>query len=724
MPELRPGDIFAGHRIEGVAGRGGFGVVYRATHLALDHVVALKLISGERAADATFRERFQSESRIAVSIRHPNVVAVHHAGEEDGLLFVTMDFIEGTDLRGLLNREGRLRPERATAIISPVSSALDAAHERGLVHRDIKPGNVLIEERGAEEHVFLTDFGLSKKIDATSGVTASGAFVGTLDYVAPEQIKGERVDARTDVYALGCVLYELLTGEVPFGGEIEKVAKMYAHLQEAPPSLNEKAPDVPGALGDVVWRAMEKDPELRFPSAGDLARAARAASEGRQPSEPERSVGVGAAAPTQAFDALAAAGAGAGAGVETAEAATPETAEATPPETTEAPAGEGALKAGSGGYRGDSEGYPDSTPSPHPAEQPTADATRRRAKARGGPPRGLIIGAVTAAAIAVGAFVLLSGGDGGGGDGGPGDGGSGPSTATAEVVGEPIPVGGFPVGIDVGTKFIWTANRGDGSVTRIDPAKDNETTPVSLGGGAAEGLALDYGRAWVTTNDPDQLVPVQPEQAALAGGTLSLEGGPSDVATGAGSVWVTLLDSDAVAKIGGAGQGQPALADPIPVGGGPYGIAFGAGAVWVSNRDEGTVMRIDPSDDSVGDPIPVGANPKGLAIYEDAVWVANTDDDTITPIDVETLEPGDPIKIGSEPRDVTGGFGSIWVTLGGEDAVARIDPNRRELVDRIQLPAGAAPENLDAGEDLETGKKFVWVANGGTDSVTTIDPSK
>ena len=236
MRELAPGEIFAGHRIEGVAGRGGFGVVYRATHLALDHIVALKVISGERAADETFRDRFKSESRIAVSIRHPSVVAVHHAGEEDGRLFVTMDFVEGTDLRGLLNREGRLQPARAVEIVSQVASALDAAHERGLVHRDIKPGNVLIEGGEAGNRVFLTDFGLSKRIDATSGVTATGAFVGTLDYVAPEQIKGERVDARTDVYALGCVLYELLTGEVPFAGEREKVAKMSPTCRRRRPS--------------------------------------------------------------------------------------------------------------------------------------------------------------------------------------------------------------------------------------------------------------------------------------------------------------------------------------------------------------------------------------------------------------------------------------------------------------------------------------------------------
>src|SRR5690349_18477542 len=203
---LQPGSEFAGHRIEGLAGRGGMGVVYKATHIALDHVVALKVISPALAGDPRFRRRFEEESRIAVSIRHPNVVPIHHAGEEDGLLFVTMDLIDGADLRGVLNREGKLDPRRAAEIIGEVASALDAAHARGLVHRDIKPGNILIEAETG--HVYLTDFGLARQIDATSGVTATGAFVGTLDYVAPEQIRGERVDARADVYALGCVLFE------------------------------------------------------------------------------------------------------------------------------------------------------------------------------------------------------------------------------------------------------------------------------------------------------------------------------------------------------------------------------------------------------------------------------------------------------------------------------------------------------------------------------------
>ena len=273
------------------------GVVYKATHIALDHVVALKVISPALAQDERFRRRFGEESRIAVSIRHPNVVAIHHAGEEDGLLFVTMDLIDGTDLRGLLHVHERLDPAHAARVIAEVAAALDAAHARGLVHRDIKPGNILIEGEGGGERVYLTDFGLARLVEATTGVTATGAFVGTLDYVAPEQIRGERVDARADVYALGCVLFELLTGNPPFAARDDKVAKMYAHLQEEPPRPSMLAPSCPRELDLVVGRALAKDPEERYPSAGDFARAVTAAVSGEPTVEAERSVAVGAAAP-------------------------------------------------------------------------------------------------------------------------------------------------------------------------------------------------------------------------------------------------------------------------------------------------------------------------------------------------------------------------------------------------------------------------------------------
>src|SRR4051812_31920427 len=252
------------------------GVVYRATQVALDRPVALKLIAPELARDDQFRERFQRESRLAAQIEHPNVIPVYEAGEADGQLFIAMRFVDGSDLSSEISRHGTIEPLRAARIVAQVADALDAAHKRGLVHRDVKPANVLL----SDGHAYLTDFGLVKDLAAGGAMTTSGQWVGTPDYVAPEQFKGEAVDARVDIYALGCVLFHTLTGRVPFPRD-QAVAKLWAHSEELPPRPSESAPNVPPALDDVVARAMAKDPEDRFASAGDLGRAAVAAAEGR-----------------------------------------------------------------------------------------------------------------------------------------------------------------------------------------------------------------------------------------------------------------------------------------------------------------------------------------------------------------------------------------------------------------------------------------------------------
>jgi serine/threonine protein kinase len=292
MPDLSVGAELAGYRIEAIVGRGGMGVVYRARDPALDRRVAIKLISEEHAQEPGFRERFTRESRVAASIRHPNVIAVFRAGEEDGQLFIAMDYIEGTDLKALIRSRGRLDPELAARIVFQVATALDAAHAKGLVHRDVKPANVLIE---GTEHAYLTDFGLTKEVGSESGVTRTGVVLGTIDYMAPEQVAGAKLDARADIYSLGCVLWETLTGQVPYPRD-SAVAKMYAHASEPPPPLTATAPDLPLDREAVVTRAMAKKREERYLSAGDLGRAAVAAVEGRDIEPAERSVAVGAAA--------------------------------------------------------------------------------------------------------------------------------------------------------------------------------------------------------------------------------------------------------------------------------------------------------------------------------------------------------------------------------------------------------------------------------------------
>ena len=295
VDDLHPGARFAGCRIDAVAGRGGMGVVYRATDLALGRRVALKVVAPERAAESDFTERFGREVRLAAAIDHPNVVPVYGAGEEDGRLYLVMRYVDGTDLHALLRRERRLDPARAAAIVAQVAAALDAAHAAGLVHRDVKPANVLLTAPG--DHVYLTDFGLSVEVSSETRLTTTGQWIGSVDYMAPEQLRAEAADARADVYALGGVLHAALTGEPPFR-RTTAPQTMAAHLDEPPPRPSDQAAVDP-AFDAVVARAMAKDPADRHPSAGDLGRAVLAAARGERVTIGERVVARGPAAPSE-----------------------------------------------------------------------------------------------------------------------------------------------------------------------------------------------------------------------------------------------------------------------------------------------------------------------------------------------------------------------------------------------------------------------------------------
>jgi serine/threonine-protein kinase len=284
---LEPTAIIAGYRLERAIARGGMGVVYRATQLALDRPVAIKLIATEHARDPEFRERFKSESRIAASIEHANVIPVYEAGEDDGLLFIAMRLVDGVDLAQLMARAGPLEPGRVARLIGEVGGALDAAHAHGLVHRDVKPANVLLS-LDEPEHAYLTDFGVAKYMGSLTQITRAGQWVGTLDYMAPEQLRGEDVDGRADIYALTAVMYRCLTGRIPFPRDNE-AATLWAHMTASPPPPSRLRPDLPGALDVVIARGMAKDPDERFGSALALAHACSRAlgmadSDGPEPS--------------------------------------------------------------------------------------------------------------------------------------------------------------------------------------------------------------------------------------------------------------------------------------------------------------------------------------------------------------------------------------------------------------------------------------------------------
>jgi serine/threonine protein kinase len=276
MPALSPGARFAGYVVEGVIARGGMGVVYRAREARPERTVALKIVAPELAADTAFRIRFLRECQLAAAIEHPHAVPVLRVGEEDGQLFIAMRLIHGADLAAVIRTEGCLAPPRIVRIIEHVAEALDAAHEQGLVHRDVKPANILVELHARTEYAYLADFGLTKNVSSLSGFTSTGMIVGTVDYMAPEQIEGKRLDARSDVYSLGCVLYEGLTGQVPYPLE-SQTARMWAHIATPPPSVSSVVEGDWSTFDEVIRHALAKQQDERYASAGDLARAAAAA---------------------------------------------------------------------------------------------------------------------------------------------------------------------------------------------------------------------------------------------------------------------------------------------------------------------------------------------------------------------------------------------------------------------------------------------------------------
>jgi serine/threonine-protein kinase len=376
------GSEFGGYRLESLIGHGGMSIVYRARSLSLDRIVALKLLAPQLSEDEAFRERFLRESRMAAALDHPNVIPIFEAGEADGVFFIAMRYVEGLDLKSLLKREGPLPLDRTSSIISQVASALGAAHEKGLVHRDVKPANILIASRyGPEEsdHVYLSDFGVVKH-SASRPLTQTGMFVGTAEYASPEQIEGKELDGRADVYALGCVLYECLTGDPAYDKDSE-VALMYAHLLEPPPKVAEKRPDLPPEVDEVLGKGMAKQRDDRYETPRDLAVALREAA-GLAPAP----TSAGATQLSTGAETVLSGAAGAAAGGDGTTPAPPTTASA-PPAGQPAPA----------------------------AAQPAAADEAPAAPSRGGMSRrAKIIAAIAAAVVliggGVGAALALTGG--------------------------------------------------------------------------------------------------------------------------------------------------------------------------------------------------------------------------------------------------------------------------------------------------------------------------
>jgi sugar lactone lactonase YvrE len=648
MGLMAPGTQFAGHRIESLVGRGGMGVVYRARQLELDRVVALKVIAPELLEDQQIRERFVREARTAASIEHPNIIPLHYAGEEAGIAYLAMRFVDGDDIRNLVRQHGVLAPERAAAIVAQAGAALDAIHAAGFVHRDVKPANLLL---APGDHVYLTDFGLAKQALTGSGATRSGHWVGTLDYVAPEQIRGGRVDARADVYALGGVLHFMLTAHIPFDRESDE-AKLWAHLSEPPPLPSRLRPELPAELDEVVGRAMAKDADERQPSAGDLGRAARAAARGMSVDAAERMVARGAASPEGA----------------------PRQPGFTDEMSTLTRAG--------------------------PRSAPSVPKSRGRRRAA------LALASLSAVAIVV-ALAAVPRGD----DGGSGRHRTQATTTRVHVAQVTKDVGDRPNGIALAGRDLWVSSHDEASLTRIDAATGVERAEHPQVGRGVFDITATPTVVWVAVTPERAVVrldartgkvtrrlpvPVRPVALAASGDDLWVGGraahgvdalmrydarghlrwsttfrhGVAAMVLGGGALWVSEVNHARLMRVEPR-SGRARQWSPLDARAGA--LAYGAGYVWASEPSIDSVARIDPRSRAMRK-TGAGQSPTGIAVVGGRVYVASTNNDTVVVLDPRTGRPsGRPVNVAVNPYAVTAGLGHVWVTGQGDNTVSRLD---------------------------------------------------
>lgn len=604
-PLLGVGSELGSYRLLARLGQGGMGVVYRAEDLRLGRSVALKLLTPQLSGDSHFRERFLRESRLAASIEHAGIVPVYEAGEADGVLYIAMRYVEGADLGERLRREGPLDPRRAVELTAELAGALDAAHARGLVHRDVKPSNVLIADDAAGEHAYLADFGVTLDAAAREKLTGSGQLLGTVGYLAPELIRGDDVDGRADIYALGCVLFECLTGDVPFSRPTE-VATIYAHLEGQPPRASRRRPGLPAAMDDVLALALAKDPSRRWQTATELATAARAALSGARPNR--RGRGAGRTMPRSALAAVGlivlAAAVAAVAMLRSDGAAAPpkfhENAVAVIDPATGFLTAEVAVGAASSRIAaGDGAAWVTDRNAGTVSRLDPATHTIRQTVRVGGGPSALAVGegSVWVVNALEGTLSRIS-------------------RATNEVVDE-IQVGTSPVGVCVAGGSVWVANAAERTVWRIDPASGRRKDVTRLES-EPTGLACGDGAVWASSSAGRSVTRIAPDGGAVR--AIRVAGGAGAIASGEGAIWVASTLGGSVSRID---PKRRVVVATVRLGSAepPADLAIGEGDVWVSSTDAGTVTRIDTSRDEVEQTLQIGNHPQGLAVVDGALWV-------------------------------------------------------------------------------------------------------
>jgi tRNA A-37 threonylcarbamoyl transferase component Bud32 len=617
VSKLDVGTVFAGFRIEALLGRGGMGSVYRARDLTLDSERALKVLEPELTTDRAFRERFQREARLAAQLENQAVVPVYHAGEEDGRLYIAMRLIRGPDLHRLVAKDGPLEPQRTARIVGAVASALDAAHARGIVHRDVKPANILVELSEAGEHVFLTDFGISRSARPTEEVTSTGQLLGTADYISPEQIEGQRADARSDVYALGCVLCYLLTGEPPFRRETE-LATLYAHAHAARPRPSLLEPGLPAAIDEVVVRATAVDPDDRYPSAGELSQDLRrslamSSAEARPPAPSAE------AAPTEAIRrrrppiARLAAGALVVAAIAVAV----------------------VLLAGGGGDSGDGS-------APEVATIGLGDAVDS-----------IVVGNANVLAVSQRDSTLSA---------------IDPATGKLSRDPESIP---HPSAVAIGFGSVWVTSASRGELLRYAPGHRRKPIEIAVGAQPSD-VAVDDRWVWVANREDGSVSQVDPETNRIRS-TTDVGDSPEALATGEGITWVASPDTGTLTRLRADAPGRsPRM---VELDGAPEDLVVFEGQLWVVDSANATLSERSLNDGApVGGPLQLGHSPVAVAGGPEALWVADAVDGTATRVDPATRDRGAPVDVGKRPAAVAVGAGSIWVTNAGDGTVSQITP--------------------------------------------------
>ena len=609
MTDERIGTEIAGFRIESMLGQGGMGTVYLAEQSSPTRKVVLKLLRPELSRDEAFRRRFVHESEAAASTEHPNIVPIYAAGEADGALYLAMRYVEGEDLRQLIAHGGSLPPERAIEIVSQVASALDAAHARGLVHRDVKPSNLLLDRQG---NAYLSDFGLIKRSQVDTGLTETGQFMGSIEYCAPEQIRGDEVDGRADVYSLGCVLFEAVAGRPPFKRDTE-IATLYAHLEQDPPALSSLSAGSNTELDAVVTKALSKDPSARYPTAGELAREARhavGASSGERdavpaPSNRRRLSWIGALVAVGAIVAIA------------------------------------AVLMSRGGDAGE----------PGPA----AIARVKPAAIMLDPESGSVertIGGFSYRSVPTFIGDLVAG-EGGVWVGAPPfvhhlDPVTGTIRGSVHVA---LPSGNMAVGF----RTIWVAIADD--VVRINPATDETLRTIRLdepqGIESASEIAAGRDAMWATTDHG--LHRIDPFSGRV---TDDIDiAGSTGLAVADGTIWVV---DDFAGTLTAFDESLGEVRDSVQIAGSLDGVVAGGGWVWVLDHEAGVVSVVDPDSLAVVDTVRVGGDERDIVFGADAVWLADGSDRTVTRIEPATRQttafdiPGEAqyVTVGQETSEV------------------------------------------------------------------------